>query len=157
VRGLGQAWVLFAIAALALLLDGVDGWLARRRGEASAFGERFDMAADTAFTITVVACLVSIGHVGPWAILIGLVRPLFTMAGRLRPELAARLPASRRRKVACAAVLVLLVAGLAPVLAPAAPGLAALALLLLLASFGRDLLHLTGHLRWLEEGRMWGS
>jgi phosphatidylglycerophosphate synthase len=132
-------WLLFAMAAIALALDGVDGWLARRRQEASRFGERFDMGADTAFTIIVTLCLVRLDLVGPWVILIGLMRPAFVAAARLWPRLAAPLPPSRGRKIACGLSLGLLVAGLAPLLAPITPLLALLALAVLAWSFGRDL------------------
>jgi phosphatidylglycerophosphate synthase len=141
--GTVSSWALFTVAFVALLLDGVDGWLARRRHEASDFGERFDMAADTAFTLILTFCLLALGLVGPWVLVIGMLRPAFVLAGRLRPALAAPLPPSRGRKVVCAAALCCLVTGLAPPLAPAAPLLAGSALALLVGSFGRDL----GYLR----------
>ena len=134
-----QSWLLFLIAATALALDGVDGWLARRRREASEVGERFDMGADTAFTIITSLCLVAFGLVGAWVLLLGLLRPAFATAGRLWPALRTPLPASRGRKIACAGSLACLVAGLAPPLAPLAPALAVLALVQLVWSFGRDL------------------
>ena len=140
-----QSWVLFLIASAALVLDGVDGWLARRRREASEFGERFDMGADTAFTIITTLCLVSFGLVGAWVLLLGLMRPAFAVAARLRPVLAAPLPESRGRKIACAGSLACLVAGLAPPLAALAPALALAALVQLLWSFGRDIRYLLGH------------
>ena len=137
-----QSWLLFLIAATALALDGVDGWLARRRKEASEFGERFDMGADTAFTIITTLCLVAFGLVGAWVLLLGLLRPAFATAGRLWPALRTPLPASRGRKIACAGSLACLVAGLAPPLAPLAPALAVLALVQLVWSFARDLRYL---------------
>ena len=140
-----QSWVLFLIATAALVLDGVDGWLARRRREASEFGERFDMGADTAFTIITTLCLVSFGLVGAWVLLLGLMRPAFASAVRLWPVLAAPLPESRGRKIACAGSLACLVAGLAPPLAALAPALALAALVQLLWSFGRDIRYLFGH------------
>lgn len=136
------AWLLFSIAASALVLDGVDGWLARRRREVSEFGSRMDMAADTAFTIITTLCLVSFGLVGAWVMVIGLMRPAFAAAGRIWPALSAPLPESRARKIACGGSLACLVAGLAPPLAPLAPALALLALLQLVWSFGRDLRYL---------------
>ncbi len=133
------SWTSFAIAAAALLLDGVDGWLARRRREASGFGARFDMAADTALTVVLSWCLVGAGLVGAWVLVIGLLRPAFVVGRRFWPALARPLPASRGRKVVGAAALCCLVAGLAPPLAASAPVLAVTALLLLSGSFGRDL------------------
>ena len=137
-----MSWPLFLIAATALALDGVDGWLARRRQEASAFGERFDMAADTTFTIIVTLSLIGLGLVGIWVFLLGLLRPAFVSATRIWPQLGAPLPESRCRKIACAGSLACLVAGLAPPLAGLAPVLALAALLQLLWSFGRDLRYL---------------
>ena len=140
--GYVQSWLLFLIAATALALDGVDGWLARRRREASEFGEHFDMGADTAFTIITTLCLVAFGLVGAWVLLLGLLRPAFATAGRLWPTLRTPLPPSRSRKIACAGSLACLVAALAPPSAPLAPALALLALVQLAWSFGRDLRHL---------------
>jgi len=140
--GILQSWLLFLVGATALVLDGLDGWLARRRREASAFGERLDMGADTAFTIVTTLCLVSFGLVGAWVLLLGLLRPAFVVAVRIWPSLAAPLPESCGRKVACAGSLACLVAGLAPPLASFAPALAVSALLLLVWSFARDLRYL---------------
>jgi phosphatidylglycerophosphate synthase len=137
--GLAKAWSVFALAATALLLDGVDGWLARRRAEASRFGARFDMAADTVFLIVLTICLAGFGLVGPWVLAIGLLRPLFVAARLVWAPLAAPLPPSRSRKVACGSALALLVAALAPPLAVAAPALAGAALAMLLWSFARDM------------------
>src|SRR5438876_11587847 len=52
-----ERWVLVVLAGAALLLDGADGWAARRQGLASAFGARFDMETD-AFAIAVLAVTV---------------------------------------------------------------------------------------------------
>ncbi len=137
-------WIVFTVAAVALVLDGVDGWLARRRREVSDFGSRMDMAADTAFTIITTLCLVSFGLVGAWVLLIGLMRPAFVAAAWIWPALSSPLPESRGRKIACGGSLGCLVAGLAPPLAALAPALALLALLQLVWSFGRDLRYLLG-------------
>lgn len=137
--GMLPSWELFGVALVALVLDGVDGWLARRRQETSTFGERFDMGADTVFTITLTLCLAAFALVGPWVLVIGLLRPAFAAGGRVWPVLGSPLRESRGRKVVCAASLGCLVAGLAPPLAAFAPALALAALALLLWSFGRDL------------------
>src|ERR1700751_430443 len=49
-----ERWLLVAIAGTALLLDGADGWAARRQRLASVFGARFDMEVD-AFAVLVLA------------------------------------------------------------------------------------------------------
>lgn len=43
VSGSGAQWGVLMVAAVALALDGVDGWLARRQHLVSQFGARFDM------------------------------------------------------------------------------------------------------------------
>ncbi|HRY24152.1 MAG: CDP-alcohol phosphatidyltransferase family protein [Geminicoccaceae bacterium] len=137
--GARPAWAVFALAALALALDGIDGWLARRRGEASAFGARFDMASDTFLAIVLALCAWRFVGLAPWVLAIGLLRPAFVTAGLAWPRLAAPLPPSRWRRAACGTALLLLVMTLAPPLARVAPWLAAGSLLILLHSFGRDI------------------
>ena len=72
-----------AIASLlAIALDGVDGWLARRQRIASDFGARFDMEID-ALLVLVLAILVSqFEKAGAWVIVSGLLRYIFVGAGR---------------------------------------------------------------------------
>ncbi len=135
----GLSWPVFTLAALALVLDGLDGCLARRLGATSAFGARLDMLGDTAFTIVLTLLALRLGGIGPWVLAIGLLRPAFVAAGRLWPPLAAPLPASRRRRAACGLALLLLVLSLAPPIAAAAFGLAATSLFLLLLSFAADI------------------
>src|SRR5215210_4356600 len=60
---------LVGLAVVALLLDGVDGWVARRTQTVSALGARFDMEVD-AFLILVLSVYVA-GSVGPWVLVIG--------------------------------------------------------------------------------------
>jgi phosphatidylglycerophosphate synthase len=133
--------LLVALTAVALLLDGVDGKVARRTGTASALGARFDMEVD-AFLILVLSVYVSM-LLGPWVLLIGGMRYGFVAAARLWPWLNAPLPPSTARKAVAAlqGVLLLLAgAGLLPHAVNTAVVLAALGLLVW--SFGRDV-------RWL--------
>jgi phosphatidylserine synthase len=46
------AWAAVVVASLVLLLDGVDGWVARRAGTTGAFGARFDMETDALLILT---------------------------------------------------------------------------------------------------------
>ncbi|GHE05681.1 CDP-alcohol phosphatidyltransferase family protein [Streptomyces alanosinicus] len=129
--------LLVALTAVALLLDGVDGKVARRTGTSSALGARFDMEVD-AFLILVLSVYVAT-QLGPWVLLIGAMRYAFLAAARLAPWLNAPLPPSFARKtVAAVQGIALLVAGaeLLPHLADLA--IVGLALGSLLWSFGRD-------------------
>jgi phosphatidylglycerophosphate synthase len=142
--GSTERWVLAALAGIALLLDGADGWAARRQGLASAFGARFDMETD-AFAIAVLAVtVVKASAAPPWVLAIGTMRYLYLAAGRLFPVLRLPLPecpfADRRRKsIAVVQSLALLVAlSPATALGWAAAG-CALALGLLVYSFAADI------------------
>jgi phosphatidylglycerophosphate synthase len=111
-------WVLVAIGTVAVALDGVDGALARRRDQASAFGARFDMETD-ALLILVLAVLVwQQGKAGVWILAAGLLRYLFVAAGWVLPWMSAALPPSRRRQAVCVVQIVSLLGALAPVVVP---------------------------------------
>ncbi len=132
-------WLLAGVALLALLLDGLDGWAARRGGWASRFGARFDMECDAFFLATLSALAVDLGRLGPWVLAAGALRYLFLLAGRLRPWLRRPLADSRRRKAAYAVTAGVLVAVLFPAVPPAlATPAGALAVALLAASFLAD-------------------
>jgi len=134
-----SSWPLFGVAAAALLLDALDGRVARRFSCASPFGARFDIEVDTAFLFTVALLLHLDGRAGVWVLAAGLLRPAFLLAGRLLPPLARPLPRSRRRAIVCGVAATALTFALAPplpeVLAASAAGAAVLALTL---SFARD-------------------
>ncbi|WP_341358248.1 CDP-alcohol phosphatidyltransferase family protein [Georgenia sp. M64] len=125
----------------ALLLDGVDGRVARRRGEASAFGARFDSETDAALVLVLAVAVVVTGAAGWWVLAIGLMRYGQLAAAAVAPWLRAPVPPSLARKVVgVAQVVVLLVVLGAPPLVPAAVTTAApvVALVALSWSFGRD-------------------
>lgn len=139
------AWTLAALAAAALVLDGVDGWVARRQRLASAFGARFDMELDAAFMLVLAVLAWRMERAGGWVLAAGLARYAFVAAALLLPRLRAPLPPSSRRRVACALSAALLIAALAPLPAlpvQAAVLLAGTAVLTLMLSFTLDTLWL---------------
>jgi phosphatidylglycerophosphate synthase len=142
------AWLVVVLAVVAVLLDGVDGKLARSRGETSAFGARFDMETD-ALLIMVLALLVwQHDKAGAWILLAGLLRYLFVAAGYAAPWLGAALPPSRRRQAVCVVQIVSLIGALAPFVPPDASALLALVGLVALGwSFGIDVAWLARHAR----------
>jgi phosphatidylglycerophosphate synthase len=132
---------LVVLATVALVLDAVDGQVARRTRTASAMGARFDMEVD-AFLIVVLSAHVA-GAVGPWALAIGAMRYAFVAAGWALPWLRGPLPPSYAGKcVAALQGVVLVVVGAGVIGRPAGVGLVATALALLCWSFGRDVLRL---------------
>ena len=129
------------LTAVALILDGVDGKVARRTGTSTPLGARFDMEVD-AFLILVLSVYVSTA-MGPWVLLIGAMRYAFVAAARVWPWLTAPLPPSTARKtVAALQGVLLLVAASAYLPHVVNVGVVALALGLLVWSFGRDVLWL---------------
>lgn len=128
-----------SVALIATLLDGVDGWLARRTKTASAFGARFDVEVD-AFLILVLAILVwQYGKAGPWVLLSGLLRYAFVAAGRLLPWMNAPLAPTMRAKVICVVQLGALMLAILPMVpAPAGSSIAAVGLAALIYSFAVD-------------------
>jgi phosphatidylglycerophosphate synthase len=106
--------LLVALAAVALALDLIDGWLARRTDTASALGARFDGEVD-AFLILVLSIYVAPEY-GAWVLLIGAARYLFLAGEWLLPWMRAPLPPRRWRKVVAATQGVVLTIAAADVL-----------------------------------------
>ena len=92
------AWSVVFIAIVAALLDGVDGWVARRTGTASAFGARFDMETDAALILVLAILVWQYGKAGPWVLLSGLLRYIFVAAGWLWPWMRRPADATPSRK-----------------------------------------------------------
>lgn len=128
--------VLVGLAGVALVLDGVDGMVARRTSTTSPLGARFDMEAD-AFLILVLSVFVA-QSLGVWVLAIGAMRYVFVAVGWLVPWLRAPLPPTQPRKIVAATQGVVLTA-VASGVVPFAPVFVAVALALLVWSFGRDI------------------
>jgi phosphatidylglycerophosphate synthase len=146
-------WGLTIAAAIALALDGIDGWAARRTKMASEFGARFDVETDAVFLATMSLAVVAAGVAGPWVLLSGFGYYLFRLTGWFQPWLMAPLFPSLRRKTVCALQGALLVAALVPV-SPAwlAWGCCAVGLALLVYSFAVDIAWLARRSRPFRTG-----
>ena len=128
--------MLVSLAALALVLDAVDGWVARRT-RTGMLGARFDGEVD-AFLILVLSVYVA-RSAGMWVLAIGAARYVFLAAGWPLAWMRAPLPQRAWRKVVAATQGIVLTIAAADVL-PVTLTRAALvvALVLLAESFGRD-------------------
>src|ERR1700677_3665549 len=128
--------VLVSLAAGALGLDAVGGWVARRTA-IGGLGARFDAEVD-AFLILVLSVYVA-RSVGAWVLLIGAARYAFLAVGWLLPWMREPLPPRYWRKFVAATQGIVLTIAAANVL-PAAVNRAGIvcALILLAESFGRD-------------------
>lgn len=134
------SWYLVGLIAIALMLDGVDGYLARRFQLSSAFGARFDMEIDALLLMILSLLVWQTGQAGAWVLAIGLMRYAFVGASWLWPSLTAPLDPSWRRKFVCALQGIALFTCLLPPLDQTmASVIAAFALMALTVSFGLDI------------------
>ena len=128
---------LVLLSSVALALDGVDGWVARRTRTVSALGARFDMEVD-AFLVLVLSVHVA-ALVAPCALVIGAMRYGFVVASWLLPWLSGSLPTRYSAKVVAALQGIVLVVASAQLLAQQiAAALVVAALTALLWSFGKS-------------------
>lgn len=133
-------WHLAGLIAVALALDGVDGFLARKLNLASEFGARFDMEIDALLLLILSLLVWQTGQAGAWVLLIGLMRYAFVAASWFMKALAGPLRPSFRRKTVCALQGIALLACLLPPLDQSMSSVIALvALTALLLSFGLDI------------------
>jgi phosphatidylglycerophosphate synthase len=135
---------LVTLASVALALDFVDGWIARRTATQSALGAKLDGEVD-AFLILVLSLEVA-PTAGGWVLAIGLARYAFLAAGWRLHWMRAPLPPRDWRKTVTASqgiALVIAASGVPPL--GVSRVLLAVALALLLESFGRDVLWLWRH------------
>ena len=124
--------VLFGLVGMVLFtltLDGIDGYLARRYSQESAFGARFDMEIDALMILILSVAAALLDKAGVWVVLIGLMRYGFVIAGWFDPRLEGELFPSLRRKVICVLQISALCLLLVPfVVPPVSTGVAIAAL-----------------------------
>ncbi|TDL81656.1 CDP-alcohol phosphatidyltransferase family protein [Palleronia sediminis] len=108
-------WAVVGLAAFALCLDGLDGWLARRQGLSSGFGARYDLEVDSALAAVLAAILWAHREAGVELIVLGAARYVFVAARQVWPWLGAPLFDSMRRKTVCVIQIAALVALTVPV------------------------------------------
>jgi phosphatidylglycerophosphate synthase len=135
--------LLVSISALALALDAVDGWVARRTRSTGTLGAQFDGEVD-AFLILVLSVFVA-RSAGAWVLAIGMARYAFLAAAWPLMWMRTALPSRYWRKVVAATQGIALTVAAAGVLPLALTQVVLVAALILLAeSFGRDVWWLWG-------------
>ena len=128
-----------AVAIVMIVLDGVDGWLARRSRMTSAFGARFDVETDAVFLMAMSILVWQHGKAGAWVLVGGMMRYAFVMAGSWLPWLARPLQPTRRAKVISVCHMVALSVALAPMIPTPLSAIAVAAALVALSwSFAVD-------------------
>jgi phosphatidylglycerophosphate synthase len=140
-------WIYGVACLIALILDGVDGKVARATNSNSEFGARFDMELDALFIFGLCVATMAIGKAGPWVLMLALMRYAFLAASHFLTWLNQPLPDSFRRKTVCVwQVVTLMIAILPPTPTGFAGTTLAMALALLGWSFALDV-------RWLYQRR----
>ncbi len=144
--GTALGWTIVGLGTTAALLDGVDGRLARSRGESTAFGARFDMETDAFLILVLALCVWQLGKAGAIIVLAGALRYAFVAASYGYAWLDAPLPPSRRRQTVCVLQIATLIAALAPIFVrPFSDVVAMAGLVLLVWSFAVDVVWLKRH------------
>jgi phosphatidylglycerophosphate synthase len=122
----------------------VDGRVARARGEATAFGARFDVETDAAMLIVLSVAVVALGIAGWWVLAIGGMRYGYVAMSLLVPALRTPLPCRSSGKVIAVVQAVALLTALAFGLTHGAHWVPTLFLLVAFAllcwSFGRSVI-----------------
>jgi phosphatidylglycerophosphate synthase len=128
---------LVTLTVVALVLDAVDGWVARRTDTESTLGGLFDGEID-AFLILVLSVYVA-RSAGAWVLAIGAARYVFLAAGWPLPWMRRTLPPRYWRKVVAGTQGVALTIAVPDVLPRfLTNAILAVSLALLAESFGRD-------------------
>ncbi|MBQ1010627.1 CDP-alcohol phosphatidyltransferase family protein [Micromonospora sp. M51] len=133
--------VMVVLTSVALALDAVDGYTARRTGTSSELGARFDMEIDS--FLVLVLCLYVTPSTGAWVLAIGAMRYVFVAASWVLGWMRGSLPPRYWRKVVAAVQGVVLTVAMGDALpGPLTTVVLVASLALLVESFGRDV-------RWL--------
>lgn len=136
-----RSWPVLWVAVAAWSLDGIDGYVARRTGTVTDHGALLDSGVDGTLVLVLSVALVG---TAPWALLGGLLWPVFALVQLGRPAWRRTLPHSVRGKVAGGTLTGTLVIAMAPFWPDVAVRVAVtLAVLLVAWSFVVDV-------RWLE-------
>jgi len=118
-------WWAFWIFVVAALTDTADGWVARRFGTVTPFGQLADPLADKLLVVGVLASLALVGEVPWWAVAVIVVREgaVTVVRTKLVKGMGLVMPASASGKIKAIAQMIAIGAYLLPVLDGAAPDL----------------------------------
>lgn len=105
------AWTVVALGVPAWTLDSLDGYVARRTGSVSDRGARLDAAVDGSLVLVL---SVAVAPLAPWALVGGLLFPVFLAVQVVRPTWRRTLPRRPWRRIAGGTMTGTLVIGMAP-------------------------------------------
>lgn len=137
--GIDGRWWVVVVGTVVMVMDGFDGWVARRTKTETGFGARFDMETDALLMLVLSGLVWVEERAGAWVLLIGAMRYLFVGVSSVVPALRAPLFPSLRRKGVCVVQAAGLLICLGPIIpADMALAVAIVALASLVWSFGVD-------------------
>jgi phosphatidylglycerophosphate synthase len=105
-------WALGVTTLVIFALDGLDGTVAKRRGENSDFGAYFDMETDAYFVLLAGIALFQRGRYGAWVLVAGLLRYAYVLILALFPARRGDMPRYRFGRHAFTALMLGLVLGM---------------------------------------------
>jgi CDP-diacylglycerol--glycerol-3-phosphate 3-phosphatidyltransferase len=146
----GLAWMIAGLFTIACLADWLDGWVARRSGQATTLGQHLDLELDGLGVAVAVLLGAGFGQLPLWFILVGAARYLFVggiwWRKRRRMPLYAAPPSVHRRLLA-GGLMGFLTVMLWPIVPASMSRLAAVVIgIPVLLSFLRDWLIVSGRL-----------
>ena len=77
----GLAALAFAVYVVACVTDAVDGYLARRLNQVTAFGKLMDPLADKLMQLSMMLCLASTGYLPWWVLFVLLAKEIVMVTG----------------------------------------------------------------------------
>ena len=105
-------WALGLTVLAIFALDGIDGWLAKRAGDASEFGAHFDMETDSYLVLLVGLELYTRGRFGAWVLGPGLLHYLYVVCLWVIPARNGEIPRFDLGRHAFTGLMLGLVAGM---------------------------------------------
>ena len=78
-----QPWIAAALFVVLAATDSLDGYLARSRNEVTTFGKFMDPLADKLLVCSAMICLISIGRLAAWIVIIIIAREFIISGFRL--------------------------------------------------------------------------
>jgi len=73
-----SSYVLFAVLVIAILLDVVDGYVARKMNQTTLLGQHYDMEVDAIFVLSMGVYYYAYRDIAMWILVPGLLRYLYT-------------------------------------------------------------------------------
>ena len=134
--------IFILLALISLLLDGLDGFIARKYNQVTEFGELIDQEADNFLILIMTISLYLNRDVDFYIFLIPAYRYIFIFLMAKYAWLKRRLPESHIRKLACVLTIIFLIIAQESHLTINSTFLVNLALFIITFSFSRDIIWL---------------